>query len=74
MMLVGSILHGGPIEVFIVLASGIFYPICGMIKEPLLLIEVAQVVAADLLSCYLSGPLPYVRRHVVLTVNKMCRV
>ena len=31
---------GGPIELFIVPASGMFYPVCGMvhIKEPLLLI------------------------------------
>ena len=45
---VGSILHGGPIELFLVPASaarnkgrGMCYPVCGMvhIKEPLLLIE-----------------------------------
>ena len=42
---VGSILHGGPIEIFLVTASGpkgrgMCYPVCGMmhIKEPLLLI------------------------------------
>ena len=37
---VGSILHGGTIELFLVPASGIYYPVCGMmhIKEPLLLI------------------------------------
>ena len=34
--------------------------------------KVAHVVAAGFLSRYLSGPLPYVRRHV--TVNKMCWV
>ena len=28
--------------------------------------------AADFLSLYLSGPLPYVRRHI--TVNKMCYI
>ena len=43
---VGSILHGGPIELFLVPARcnkgrGMCYPVCGMmhIKEPLLLIE-----------------------------------
>ena len=47
---VGSILHGGPIELFLVPAMhhdwcnkgrGMCYPVCGMvhIKEPLLLIE-----------------------------------
>ena len=46
---VGSILHGGPIELFLVPASahdwcnkghGMCYPVCGMVhmKEPLLLI------------------------------------
>ena len=46
--------------------------VCGMmhIKEPLLLIEESQLVAAGFLYRYLSGPLPYVRRHI--TVNKMC--
>ena len=41
---------------------GMYYPVCGMvhIKEPLLLIRVAHVVAAGFLSHYLSGPLPYV--------------
>ena len=34
--------------------------------------RVAYVAAAWFLSCYLSGPLPYVRRHI--TVNKMCWV
>ena len=38
---VGSILHGGPIELFLVPASAPSYPVCGMvhIKEPLLLIR-----------------------------------
>ena len=44
------------------------------IKEPLLLIRererVAHVAAIGFLSRYLSGPLPYVRRHI--TVSKMC--
>ena len=65
---------GGPIELFLVPASGMCYPVCGMahIKEPLLLFteRVAHVTAAGFLSHYLSGPLPYVRRHI--TVNKMC--
>ena len=39
---IGSILHGGPIELFLVPASapcGMCYPVCGMmhIKEPVLL-------------------------------------
>ena len=32
--------------------------------------RVAHVAAAGFLSCYLSGPLPYVWCHI--TVNKMC--
>ena len=62
---VGSILHGGPIELFLVrqcsttgiTGRGMCYPVCGMshIKELLLLIE-----RAAFLSRYLSGPLPYV--------------
>ena len=32
--------------------------------------KVDYVVAAGFLSHYLSGPLPYVRRHI--TVDKMC--
>ena len=51
------------------------YPVCEMvhIKEPLLLIGTSSyyvVEAADFLSRYLNGPLPYVRHHI--TVNKMC--
>ena len=41
---IGSILHGGPIELFLIPAwcnksRGLYYPICGMmyVKEPLLL-------------------------------------
>ena len=51
---------------------GMCYPVCGMlhIKEPLLLIGVAHVAATGFLSHYLSGTLPYVRRHI--TINKMC--
>ena len=54
---------------------GMCYPVCGIvhIKEPLLLIEnVAHVVAVGFLSQYLSGPLPYVRRHITVKKNKMC--
>ena len=46
---VGSILHGDSIELFLVPGRGICYPVCWMmhIKEPLLLLEkVAHVVAA----------------------------
>ena len=70
---VGSILHGGPTEVFLVLAmlhnwcnksSGMYYPVYGIqhIKQPLLLIG----KAAGFLCRYLSGPLqgstPYNRK------------
>ena len=75
---------GGPIELFLVSSQcsttgcnkgrGMCYPFCGMmhIKEPLLLIGKSSLcgTAAGFLSQYLSGPLPYVRRHI--TVNKMC--
>ena len=48
---------------------GMCYPVCWMvhIKESE---RVAHVVPAGFLSCYLNGPLPYVRYHI--TVNKMC--
>ena len=52
---------------------GMCYPVCGMvhIKEPFCYSErVADVAVAGFLFRYLSGPLPYVRRHI--TVNKMC--
>ena len=80
---VGSILHGGPIELFSfqpVLhdwynkGCGMCYPVCGMmhIKEPLLLIGKSSPCGGSgfPLSCYLNGPLLYVLRHI--TVNKMC--
>ena len=80
---VGSILHGmDPLSYFSfqpVLHNwcnkgrGMYYPVCGMmhIKEPLLLIGKSSLcAAAGFLSRYLSGPLPYVGRHI--TVNKMC--
>ena len=46
----------------------ICYPVCGMVDKKELLLHVVAVVG--FLSPYLSGPLPYVRRHI--TVNKMC--
>ena len=48
---------------------GMCYPICGMvhIKEPLLLLGKSSPCGG---SGFLSGSLPYVRRHI--TVNKMC--
>ena len=53
---------------------GMYYPVRGMmhIKEPLLLIGKSSLCGGSRfpLSRYLSGPLPYVRRHI--TVNKMC--
>ena len=48
------------------------YPVCGMvhIKEALLLIgKSSHVAAAGFLSHYLSGPLPYVRRHITVKIN-----
>ena len=54
---IGSILHGGPIELFLVqpvfhdwckTGRGMCYPVCGMmhIKEPLLLIGKRQGVSS----------------------------
>ena len=71
---------GGPIDLFLVpvhhdwcnKGRGMCYPVCGMvhIKEPLLLIRKSSPCGGSrFLSHYLSGPLPYVRRHI--TVNKM---
>ena len=63
---VGLILLGGPIELFLVPASGssnkgrgMCYPVCGMvhIKEPLLLIG-RSVAAKGFLSRYLNCPFP----------------
>ena len=79
---IGSIPHGGHIELFLVQASSprlvnkghaMRYPVCGMvhIKEPLLLIgKRIPCGGSGFLSRYLSGPLPYVQRNI--TVNKMC--
>ena len=60
---IGSILHVEPIELFLIPANA---PVYGMthIKEPL------HVVAPGFLSCYLSGPLPYVRRHITTDENR----
>ena len=73
---VGSILHGGPTELFLHercnKGCGMCYPVCGMVnvKDPLLLIGKSSQCSGeeDFLSRYLSGPLPYVRRHI--TVNQ----
>ena len=73
----GSIPHGGLIELFLVPLSkcsttgvtktGMCYPVCGMvhIKEPLLLFgKSSHVSEARFLSHYLTGHLLYVRRHI----------
>ena len=82
---VGSMLHGGPFELFLVPASAPqlvyqrpWYVLSFLwdgayIKQPLLLIGKSShvVVAAGFLSRYLNGSLPYVPRNI--TVNfKMC--
>ena len=73
---VGSILHGGPNELFLVPAS-----LSRLVhQKPWYVVSwlkddaesVAHGAAAGFLSHYLSGPLPYVWRHI--TVNKMCWV
>ena len=63
---IGSIPHGGPIELFLVPGRGMCYPLCGIIhiKEPLLLIGKNNPCGYNL-SRYLSGLLPYVRRHLM---------
>ena len=73
---VGSITHGGSIQLYVILPSaiqmynkgyGMYYPVCGMvhIKEPLLLIKkISHVVGAGLLS--------YVWRHI--TINNVLSV
>ena len=70
--IVGSILHGGPIELFLVpvlhtrcnKSHDMSYSVCGMmhIKEPLLLIVKSSPCGGSgfPLSLCLSGPLPYV--------------
>ena len=51
-----------------------FYPVCGMVhvKEPLLLIGKSNPCGSSRFPLSLSGPLPYVWRHI--TLNKMCWV
>ena len=51
---------------------GMCYPVCGMVHINALLLREYDdiVVAAGFVSCYLDGPLPYIRSHI--TVNKMC--
>ena len=65
--IVGSILYGGPIELFLVPASDLTKAVvCGIrgmihIKEPLLLIgKSSPCGGSGFLSRYLCGPLPYV--------------
>ena len=54
--------------------KAVSYSVCGMvhIKDPLLLIGKSSLCSGSgfPVSCYLSGPLPYVQCHI--TVNKMC--
>ena len=80
---VGSILHGGPIEYFSFQpvfhdwcnkGRGMCYPVLDNAYKMTIAAnwKVAYVAAAGFLSRYLKGPLPYVRRHVA--VNKMCWV
>ena len=84
---VGSILHGGSIELFSfqpVLhdwynkGRGMCYPVCGMvhIKEPLLLIGKSSPCGGSGFPhlAYLNGPLPYVRRHITVTKCVECVV
>ena len=70
--IVGSMLHGGSIELFLVPASD-----PRLVQRPLYVLSclseiVAHVAAAGFLSLshYLNGPLPYALRHI--TLNKMC--
>ena len=61
---------GGPIELFLVPASGMYYPICGMvhIKEPLLLIGMSNPCGSSGFPLSLSEwsfnicPTPYNRK------------
>ena len=45
---------------------GMCYPVCCVMHIK----EVSHVAAAGFLSRYLNGPLPYVRRYII--VHKMC--
>ena len=74
--IVGSILHGGPTEPFLVPASNKGYGMCrlwdGAYKSTLTANQrVAHVEAATgFLSWYLNSLLPYVRCRI--TINEMC--
>ena len=66
---VGSILHSGPIALFLVPGHGIFYPVSVMvhIKQPLLLIGTNSPCSAGSgFPRYLKRHLPYVGRHVTV--------
>ena len=74
-LVVGSILHGEPIELFLIPASA-----PQLVKQRLWYVLSClwdgvykrvghAVVATGYLSCYLSGSLPCVQRHI--TINKM---
>ena len=72
---VGSILCGGPIELYLHNRCNKLHGICcraGWVdkKDPLILIIAHNVSAASFFSCYLNGILLYVRRHI--TVNEIC--
>ena len=54
------------------------HPVCGIvhIKEPLLLLRKIDhiVAAAGFLSCYLNGPLLYIRCHIIVLKCVECVV
>ena len=59
---------GGPGELFLLSSQ---CSTTGVTKAMVCtILSVAHVAAAGFPSHYLSGPIPYVRRHI--TVNKMC--
>ena len=66
---VGSIPHGGPIELFLIPTTGVIgcgmcYPVCGKmhIKEPVQIIRKSSPCdgSGGYLSRYMNGPLTYV--------------
>ena len=73
---VESILHGLPIELFLVPISapqlGLQRPwyVLSCLWDDAYKRTLAASRKVDFLSRFLSGPLPYVLRHI--TVNKMC--
>ena len=73
---IGSILHGGPIELFIIPGCGMCCPVCGMvhIREHLLLIRKSNPCGGGgsgfLVSRYMNDSLAYVRFHI--NILKMC--